>query len=76
MWVAWRDGVPIAKVGSYYGDGSVAIYGVVTKPEARGKGLASVLMVETMKAARQAGKKLVVLHSAPLAENLYKRLGF
>jgi ribosomal protein S18 acetylase RimI-like enzyme len=76
MWVARRDGVPISKVGSYYGDGSVGIYGVVTKPEARGQGLASVLMVETMKAARQAGQKLAVLHSSPLAENLYKRLGF
>ncbi|GAG99826.1 unnamed protein product, partial [marine sediment metagenome] len=76
MWVAWRDGVPIAKVGSYYGAGSVGIYGVATKPEIRGQGLASVLMVETMKAARQAGQKLVLLHSSPLAENLYKRLGF
>jgi predicted N-acetyltransferase YhbS len=48
----------------------------VTKPEECGKGLASVLMVETMKAARKVGQKLVVLHSSPLAENLYKRLGF
>ncbi len=76
IWVAWRDGVPIAKAGSYYGDGSVGIYGVATKPEVRGQGLASILMVETMKAARQAGQKLAVLHSSPLAENLYKRLGF
>jgi GNAT superfamily N-acetyltransferase len=76
MWVAWRDGEPVAKAGSYYGDGSVGIYGVVTKPEERGNGLASILMAETMKAARQAGYKLVVLHSSPLAENLYKRLGF
>jgi ribosomal protein S18 acetylase RimI-like enzyme len=76
MWVAWRDGVPISKAGSYYGDGSVGIYGVATKPEERGQGLASVLMVETMEAARQAGQKLAVLHSSPLAENLYKRLGF
>ncbi|MFX0033655.1 MAG: GNAT family N-acetyltransferase [Promethearchaeota archaeon] len=76
VWVAWRDGVPIAKAASYYGDGSVGIYGVATKPEERGQGLASVLMVETMKAAKQAGQKLVVLHSSPLAENLYKRLGF
>jgi len=64
-------GFQISKVGSYYGDGSVGIYGVVTKPEARGQGLASILMVETMKAAKQAGHKLVVLHSSPLAENLY-----
>ncbi|MFX0134597.1 MAG: GNAT family N-acetyltransferase [Candidatus Hodarchaeota archaeon] len=76
MWVAWRDGVPISKAGSYYGEGSVGVYGVATKPEERGQGLASVLMVETMKAAKQAGHKLVVLHSSPLAENLYKRLGF
>jgi len=76
MWVAWRGGAPISKVGSYYGDGSVGIYGVVTKPEERGQSLASILMVETMKAAREAGQKLVVLHSSPLAENLYKRLGF
>ena len=76
MWMAWRGSVPIAKVGSYYGDGSVGIYGVVTKPEERGQSLASILMVEAMKAAREAGQKLVVLHSSPLAENLYKRLGF
>ena len=76
VWLAWRDGVPIAKIGSYYGEGSVGIYGVVTKSEARGQGLASILMVEAMKAAREAGQKLVVLHSSPLAENLYKRLGF
>jgi len=76
MWLAWHDGVPIAKIGTYYGEGSVGIYGVVTKPDARGQGLASVLMVEVMKVAREAGQKLVVLHSSPLAENLYKRLGF
>ncbi|MFW9820154.1 MAG: GNAT family N-acetyltransferase, partial [Candidatus Thorarchaeota archaeon] len=76
MWVAWRDGVPISKVGSYYGKGSVGIYGVATKPEERGQGLASVLMIETMKAARQAGQKLAVLHSSPPAENLYTQLGF
>lgn len=76
MWVAWRNGIPIAKAGSYFGDGSVGIYGVVTKPEERGQGLARILMVETMKAARKAGQKLAVLHSSPLAENLYKRLGF
>lgn len=76
MWVAWRGDVPISKVGSYHGDRSLGIYGVVTKPEERGQGLARVLMVETMKAAKKAGQKIVVLHSSPLAENLYKQLGF
>jgi len=76
MWLAWRDGTPIAKIGLYLGEESAGIYGVVTKPEARGLGLASILMVEAMKAARDAGQKLVVLHSSPLAEKLYTRLGF
>lgn len=76
MWLAWREDIPIAKIGLYLAEGSAGIYGVVTKPEARGLGLASILMVEAMKAAREAGQKLVVLHSSPLAEKLYKRLGF
>jgi predicted N-acetyltransferase YhbS len=49
---------------------------VVTKPEARGHGLASILMIEAMKASKEAGYKLAVLDSSPLAEPLYKRLGF
>jgi len=35
FWLAWKDGVPILKIGLYYGSGSAGIYGVVTKPEAR-----------------------------------------
>ncbi|HYN88354.1 MAG TPA: GNAT family N-acetyltransferase [Ardenticatenaceae bacterium] len=76
MWLAWRDGVPVSKLGLYHAAGSAGIYGVVTKVEARGLGLASVLMVEALKAAKAKGQELAVLHSSPLAENLYKRLGF
>jgi ribosomal protein S18 acetylase RimI-like enzyme len=76
MWQAWRDGAPIAKIGLYSGKESAGIYGVVTKPEARGHGLASILMIEAMKASKEAGYKLAVLDSSPLAEPLYKRLGF
>jgi len=76
FWLAWKDGVPISKIGLYNGSGSAGIYGVATRPEARGLGIASILMVEAMKAAREMGHKLAVLDSSPLAENLYKRLGF
>ncbi len=58
MWLALRNGIPISKVASYYGERSVGIYGVATKTEARGQGLASFLVIEAMKAARKAGKKL------------------
>ena len=76
FWLAWKDGTPISKIGMYYGSRAAGIYGVVTKPEARGLGLASILMTEAMKTAREDGYKLAVLDSSPLAEDLYKRLGF
>jgi GNAT superfamily N-acetyltransferase len=76
MWLALKNGVPISKIGLYNGSGSAGIYGVATKPEARGLGIASVLMNVAMKAARDMGHKLAVLDSSPLAEKLYQRLGF
>ena len=76
MWMAYRDGIPISKIGLYNGSGSAGIYGVATKPEARGLGIASILMVIAMQAAKEMGHKLVVLDSSPLAEKLYQRLGF
>ncbi|HUG33718.1 MAG TPA: GNAT family N-acetyltransferase [Anaerolineales bacterium] len=76
FWMAWKDGAPISKIGLYNGSGSAGIYAVATKPEARGLGLASILMDTAMQAARDMGQKLCVLDSSPLAEKLYERLGF
>lgn len=76
FWMAWKDDAAISKIGLYNGSGSAGIYGVATKPEARGMGLASILMDVAMQAAREMGQKLCVLDSSPLAEKLYERLGF
>lgn len=76
MWLAWKDGIPISKIGLYNGSESAGIYGVATKPEARGLGIASILMNIAMQAARDVGHNLAVLDSSPLAEKLYQRLGF
>ena len=76
MWLALKDGIPISKIGLYNGSGSAGIYGVATKPEARGLGIASILMNVAMSAAKEMGHKLAVLDSSPLAEKLYQRLGF
>jgi GNAT superfamily N-acetyltransferase len=76
FWLAWKNGIPISKIGLYNGSGSAGIYGVATKPEARGLGIASILMNVAMKAAKEMGHKLAVLDSSPLAEKLYQRLGF
>jgi GNAT superfamily N-acetyltransferase len=76
FWMARKDGIPIAKIGLYNGSSSAGIYGVATKPEARGLGIASILMVTALQAAKATGYKLAVLDSSPLAEKLYQRLGF
>lgn len=76
FWLAWKDGAAISKIGLYNGSGSAGIYAVATKPEARGMGLASILMNVAMQAAKDMGHKLCVLDSSPLAEKLYQRLGF
>ena len=76
FWMAWKDGAAISKIGLYNGSGSAGIYAVATKPEARGMGLAGILMDVAMKAAREMGQRLCVLDSSPLAEKLYERLGF
>jgi GNAT superfamily N-acetyltransferase len=75
-WFAWKDGAPISKINLYNGSGSAGIYGVATKPEARGLGIASILMNVAMQAARDTGQDLCVLDASPLAEKLYRRLGF
>lgn len=76
VWLAWRDGVPVAKVALYVGAGSAGLYGVATRPEARGRGLARTLTLAAFAAARDAGLRLGVLHATPMARRLYERLGF
>jgi GNAT superfamily N-acetyltransferase len=76
MWQAWREGQPVAKAGVYLASRSAGIYAVVTRPEARRLGLARILTLATLEFARAHGYKLAVLHSTPMAEGLYRSLGF
>jgi len=76
LWMAWKEGVALSKIALYDGSGSAGVYAVATKTEARGLGLASILMDVGMKAAKEMGHSLCVLDSSPLAEKLYQRLGF
>jgi predicted acetyltransferase len=76
MWQAWREGQPIAKAGLYLTDGSAGVYAVATRPEARRQGLARALTLTALQHARRLGHNLAVLHSSPMAESLYRSLGF
>jgi GNAT superfamily N-acetyltransferase len=75
-WLALRDGVPVAKVLLHLAAGVAGVYGVVTRPEARGLGLARTLTVQAFAAARQEGYELGVLHSTPMARPMYEKMGF
>jgi len=75
-WLAWSEGVPVSKAVLHCAASAAGLYGVATKPEARGLGLARTLTLEAFRAARQAGYHLAVLHSTPMAQSLYAKLGF
>jgi GNAT superfamily N-acetyltransferase len=75
-WVARRHGVPVAKIILNVAAGAAGIYGVATKPAARGLGLATTLTLVAFDAARREGIELGVLHSTPMAKSLYEKIGF
>ncbi|HUF52877.1 MAG TPA: GNAT family N-acetyltransferase [Dehalococcoidia bacterium] len=56
--------------------GVAGIYGVVTRPEARGMGLARTLTLAALRAAKSAGYERAILHSSPMARSLYRGIGF
>ena len=68
--------MPVSKVVLNLDAGAAGIYGVATRPEARGSGLARMLTLHALHAARDAGHTLGVLHSSPKAVGLYEKIGF
>jgi len=75
-WVARIDGRIVSKVVLHVAAGVAGLYGVATRSEARGLGLAYNLTALAFEHARQHGYTTAVLHSTPMAVNLYRELGF
>ncbi len=75
-WLIVKDGKVLAKAGSHDTGGVVGLYGVATKPEARGFGFARLICLTALSAARARGRRLAVLHSTPMAVSLYRAMGF
>jgi GNAT superfamily N-acetyltransferase len=74
-WLAWQGGVPVAKALLHLAAGVAGLYGVVTRPEARGLGLARSLTIHAFSVARREGYATGVLHSTPMARGLYEKIG-
>lgn len=77
-WVVRLDGIPVGKgYLSLAGPAGVAaIYGMSVRPEARGRGIATLLTETLVDAAVEAGCRRIVLHSSEMAKGVYRRAGF
>lgn len=70
------DGVPLSKAVLHITDELAGIYAVATAEEGRGKGLAKALTRHALATARNSGCRLGLLHSTPMAREMYRSLGF
>jgi ribosomal protein S18 acetylase RimI-like enzyme len=72
------SGAVLARADLYLRDGVAQIEEVVTEPAARGRGLATRLVLEAVDQARSAGAELVFLvaDADDWPQQLYRRLGF
>lgn len=76
VWIAWQGEVPVAKAVLHLAEGAAGLYGVATRPEARGHGLATILTLKAFRAAREAGYSMGILHSSDMARSMYEKMGF
>jgi GNAT superfamily N-acetyltransferase len=76
IWIALKDGEPVAGLLAHAQDGTLGVFGLTTAPEHRGEGLASALLLRVLKQSAVDGMEWAVAespeaHAAPL-----RRLGF
>jgi len=76
VWCAWKDGAPVAKAVTHETDGVIGLYGVATRPEARGLGLGRAICLQALQETDAGRGLLGVLHSSPMAVGLYEKMGF
>lgn len=75
-WIARRAETPLAKATLHATDECVGIFGVATRPEARGLGLGRAVTATAIEAAADDGHEIAVLHSTEMAVELYRSIGF
>jgi ribosomal protein S18 acetylase RimI-like enzyme len=76
VYVARADGEPAACVAALHHEGDCAIWNVGTREAARGRGLATGLMRQAMRDAREAGCETTSLQATALGRPVYERLGY
>jgi GNAT superfamily N-acetyltransferase len=74
--LAYEQGQPIGTGVVCLSGRVAAIFDVITAPQARGKGVGTLVTDAALRAAREAGYRIAVLESSAMGYNVYRRMGF
>lgn len=74
--VAERGGEMVSTSMLYVSDGMAGIYGVATRVEHRGKGLAAYMASEPLRLAWGEGYRMGVLQASEMGAPVYRRIGY
>jgi GNAT superfamily N-acetyltransferase len=75
-YLARLDGEPASTVAVRYTDGDCPVWNVATAERARGRGLASLLMLRALRDAAAAGCETTTLQATPMGAPVYRSLGY
>lgn len=75
-WIALHRGRLIGKGFTHRSGRVIGLYGVATKPEARGRGVARALCLRALHESASPETEHCVLHASAMAASLYRKMGF
>ena len=76
VYLAYVDGVPVARASASYSEHGVTLFGGATLPEARGRGAYRALVAARWDDAVARGTPLLVTQASPMSHRILERLGF
>jgi GNAT superfamily N-acetyltransferase len=76
LYVATADGAPVCSLVAYDHGGDCGIYLVATAPAARGRGLATTVLIRALNDARERGCTTSSLQATAGGRPVYERLGY